>query len=662
MALDADNPVLKLLLESDLNAGLEHFKSLQNPTPEDQFWCGQIYVLQGQTLPALEQFGFAYRDGLEDAMVLLAGLQKENGDYSRVRTTLASVDVAKLEPVGRATFEMERSRLSCADGQLRSAAEHAEAAVYIALTDPVAVNFIGNYAAVAADLFSRSGHSAKVEELIAYALPRASSRQHPWLILTRAVAQMYEGQFDAAQKDLESLEAQNNSTSPESATIEAAAPSLKSTVAYYSGQLNRMQGLNEAAANHFLEATQIARDHGHKEIECYAHLGLVWLAASTDNLPFARAHLARAHALADGLTLHAELALASGALMAKNGDMQSIDMIEKAITAFELAENDRDRGLAHLHMAEALLRFDRVQEAQTHLERCVDARHALGSGAVFAAELRTLPNVFQHLSIQSAQASGKTNKYAATLLEDWRALEHYAPSQITLVTLGGYQLLIDGKAVRLEAGVPRTCELISFMLEFGPARLDDLQTGVFPEELGQLSRDYIHQIRKAVKKAIPSLHLHFEKTTRIYTVQPQGVRLNWDVRGVREAVAMGGENGLRRALALFTGSFMPRSEQEWVYDLRLELEHNIAQLGLSVLQDLEKLEEHDRIIELALRLIEVSPVQIEIGLLLIRAMLAGRGQAAAKETHAMLCQRFLAKIGEVPAEFSAPRGLENLLN
>jgi tetratricopeptide (TPR) repeat protein len=661
MALNSDNAVLKLLVMGDLDTGLEHFKSLPSPTPEDRLWCGQIYALQGKTLPALEQFAAAYRDGLEDAMVLLAGLQKENGDYSRVRTTLASVDVAKLEPLGQATLEMEYSRLGLADGQLRLAAEHAEKAVHVALIDPVASQFLGQYAAAGADLFSRLGQSAKVEELIGYALSSTPIRQRPWLLLTRTAARMFDGQFEAAQNDLDviSTEVINpNEVEPRRPST----TSLKSTVAYYSGQLNRMQGLNEAAANHFLEATQIARDHGHKEIECYAHLGLVWLAASTDNLPFARAHLARAHALADGLTLHAELALASGALMAKNGDMQSIDMIEKAITAFELAENDRDRGLAHLHMAEALLRFDRVQEAQTHLERCVDARHALGSGAVFAAELRTLPNVFQHLSIQSAQASGKTNKYAATLLEDWRALEHYAPSQITLVTLGGYQLLIDGKAVRLEAGVPRTCELISFMLEFGPARLDDLQTGVFPEELGQLSRDYIHQIRKAVKKAIPSLHLHFEKTTRIYTVQPQGVRLNWDVRGVREAVAMGGENGLRRALALFTGSFMPRSEQEWVYDLRLELEHNIAQLGLSVLQDLEKLEEHDRIIELALRLIEVSPVQIEIGLLLIRAMLAGRGQAAAKETHAMLCQRFLAKIGEVPAEFSAPRGLENLLN
>jgi tetratricopeptide (TPR) repeat protein len=657
MALNADNPVLKLLVTGDLDAGLGHFKSLQNPVPEDRLWCGQIYVLQGQTLLALEQFSAAYRDGLEDAMVLLAGLQKENGDYSRVRTTLTSVDVTKLEPVGRATMEMEKSRLFRADGQLQLAAEHAEAAVYVAFSDPVAVNFVGNYAATAAGLFSRLGQNAKVEQLIGYALSNTPIRQRPWLLLTRATARMYEGQFEAAQTDLGSITAIINSNADE--LQNPSTFSLKSTVAYYSGVLNRMQGLNDASANHFLEATQIARDHGHKEIECYAHLGLVWLAVTTDNLPFARAHLARAQALADGLALHAELALASGALLAKNNDTQSLDLLEKAIKAFELAENDRDAGIAHLHMAEALLRFDRTEEAITHLERCVDARHALGNGAVFAAELRTLPNVFEHLS---SQPVGKGNRYAATLLEDWRALEQYAPAQVTLVTLGGYQLLVDGQAVRLEAGIPRTCELISFMLEFGPAKLDDLQAGVFPDELGQLSRDYIHQIRKAVRKAIPNLNLHFEKTTRIYTVKPEGIRLNWDVRSVREALAMGGETGLRRALALFTGSFLPRSEQDWVYDLRLELEHRIASTGLSVLQDLEKLEAHDRSIELALRLIEVSPVQIEIGLVLIRAMLASRGQAAARETHAMLCQRFMAKIGEVPPEFSRPRGLESVLN
>jgi tetratricopeptide (TPR) repeat protein len=657
VTLNSDNPVLNMLVAGELDAGIEHFKSLQSPTPEDRLWCGQIYVLQSQTVLALEQFAFAYRDGLEDAMVLLAGLQKEKGDYSRVRSTLASVEVAKLEPLGLATLEMEYSRLGLADGQLRLAAEHAEKAVYVAMVDSVASQFLGQYAAAAADLFSRLGQTSKVEELIGYALKSTPIRQRPWLLLTRATARLYEGQFVFAQTDLDAITmiiTPHADEPPKPSTS-----NLKATVAYYSGLLDRMQGLNEAAANHFLEATQISRDHGHKEVECYAHLGMVWLAATTDNMPFARAHLARAQALAEGLTLHAELALASGALLARTNDAHALELIEKAIAAFELAENDRDAGIAHLHLAEALLRFDRTQDAQRHLERCVDARHALGGGAVFAAELRALPNVFEHLS---SQPVGKGTRYAATLLEDWRALEQYAPAQVSLVTLGGYQLLVDGKPVRLEAGIARSCELMSFMLEFGPAKLDDLQLGVFPDELGKLSRDYIHQIRKAIKKAIPNLHLNFEKSTRIYSIEPQGIRLNWDVRAVREALAMGSETGLRRALALFTGSFLPRSEQDWVYDLRLELEHNIAQLGLSVLQDLEKLEQHDRIIELALRLIEVSPVQVEIGLLLIRAMLVGRGQAAARETHAMLCQRFVAKIGEVPPEFFAPRGLENLLN
>jgi two-component SAPR family response regulator len=140
------------------------------------------------------------------------------------------------------------------------------------------------------------------------------------------------------------------------------------------------------------------------------------------------------------------------------------------------------------------------------------------------------------------------------------------------------------------------------------------------------------------------------------------VRLNWDVRGLREALTLGGETGLRRALALFTGMFLPKSDQEWVYDLRLELEHQVCKLGLTVLQDMYKLEQHEQLIDLASRLMEVSPIQVEIGLMLVGSMLATRGQAAAVEMHSMLCQRFVLKIGEVPVEFAVPGGLNNILN
>jgi hypothetical protein len=739
MAFDVVNSILKALARGDYAVGLEVFRALETPTPEDRLWAGQCLTFLSKGLLAIEQFVIAEREGLEEPKVMLAMLQRERGDLVQARQTLALVNVSKLEPVGMATFELERARLGVADGRWREAAAHAEAAVRVALPDPVAVMFIGNYAACAADLCSRIGQAVKVEELIEFALPQASERQRGWLVLTRAVARMHLGRFAEAEDDLRSLGAPIRSPIEKDlgGDLEVAAPSptpgslleprvaampveaspvlsdesdtgnpasshsasstptpepapttqvplLQATVAYYTAHLYRMRGLVDEATTLLLEAAQIARDHGKKEVECYAHLSLVWMAAATDNFSFARAHLARAQTLAEGLTLHAELALAHGLLLARLNDATALELLERSLEGFEASENERDAGIAHLHLAEALLRLDRTPEAKLHLERCVDARYALGCAATFAAELRALPAVFEHLTSQpqepgtrgqsprddqsrDQQARGHQTRdhgqrYAAILLEDWRALEQYAPAQVSLVTLGGYKLLVDGQPVRLESGIARTCELISFMLEFGPAKLDDLQLGVFPDELGKLSREYIHKIRQSVNKAIPRLFLSFDKETRIYTVRTEGVRLQWDVRGLRDAISIGGETGLRRALALFTGSYMPKSEQEWVYDLRLELEHQIAMLGLSVLQDLEKREVFESCIELALRLIEVSPVQVEVGLLLVRSMMATRGQGAARETHAMLCQRFVAKIGEVPEEFLKMQGWQNWLN
>jgi tetratricopeptide (TPR) repeat protein len=734
MAFDVVNPILNALARGDYALGLEVFRALETPTPEDRLWAGQCLTFLSKGLLAIEQFVIAEREGLEEPKVMLAMLQRERGDLVQARQTLALVNVSKLEPVGMATFELERARLGVADGRWREAAAYAEAAVRVALPDPVAVMFIGNYAACAADLCSRIGQAVKVEELIEFALPQASERQRGWLILTRAVARMHLGRFAEAEEDLRSLGApirspiekdsgggdlevaaststldsrvaaipvaESVAISSESDSVDPATvsptpvpttqvPLLQATVAYYTAHLYRMRGPVDEATTLLLEAAQIARDHGKKEVECYAHLSLVWMAAATDNFSFARAHLARAQTLAEGLTLHAELALANGLLLARLNDATALELLERALEGFEASENERDAGIAHLHLAEALLRLDRTQEAKVHLERCVDARYALGCAATFAAELRALPAVFEHLTSQpqepgtrgqssrdqlsqnqpsrDQQARGHQTRdhgqrYATILLEDWRALEQYAPAQVSLVTLGGYKLLVDGQPVRLESGIARTCELISFMLEFGPAKLDDLQLGVFPDELGKLSREYIHKIRQSVNKAIPRLFLSFDKETRIYTVRTEGVRLQWDVRGLRDALSIGGETGLRRALALFTGSFMPRSEQEWVYDLRLELEHQIAMLGLSVLQDLEKREAFEACIELALRLIEVSPVQVEVGLLLVRSIMATQGQGAARETHAMLCQRFVAKIGEVPEEFLKMQGWQNSLN
>ena len=142
---------------------------------------------------------------------------------------------------------------------------------------------------------------------------------------------------------------------------------------------------------------------------------------------------------------------------------------------------------------------------------------------------------------------------------------------VHLVTLGSHQLLVNGEPVRLDAGRARTCEVIAFMLEFGPAQIIDLREGIFPDRLPVLARDYFHQIRKAVHKAIPGLKFPFDPAFRLYTVDSSEVRLRWDVQEVRDALALGGEVGRQRARALFSGSFMPGSELLWVQELRDEL-------------------------------------------------------------------------------------------
>jgi hypothetical protein len=142
---------------------------------------------------------------------------------------------------------------------------------------------------------------------------------------------------------------------------------------------------------------------------------------------------------------------------------------------------------------------------------------------------------------------------------------------VHLITLGSHQLLVNGQPVRLESGKARTCEVIAFMLEFGPAQIIDLREAIFPDRLPVLAREYFHHIRRSVSKAIPGLKFPFEPESRLYTVDASGVRLRWDVQEVRDALAFGGEAGLTRARALFTGSFMPGSELVWVQELRHEL-------------------------------------------------------------------------------------------
>jgi DNA-binding SARP family transcriptional activator len=650
MTLTVKNPVLNAVSQGHFDQAIELFFALKVQTPEDRLWFAHALLSTGQAFQALEQALAARGVGLEDAAAFAVSVYRTSGEIVRARAILDSIEVSRLSVFGQALFACERGILIRQDGHLREAVGFLDSAVELAMTDPITGCFLAQFATHACDAHERLGRDVRVLQLVSFTLTNASPAQAARLHLMRAVAFANIGKF--ADSDVE-MDAAN-----------ALASTLaKPTISYYRAAHQALRGLNVEAAIGWMNTTQEARAACQTEVEAYAEIGLARLSTLLDDVPLARAHLARAQTLVEGVALHAELALAQGALLARQNDNKALELLEAAVRGFEELEIERDAGLACLHLAEAQLRLGQHGAVRQTLERAMDARYSVGSGARFASELRALPAVFEYLINESgsmgevkigSRSMGKprnTRKpYLAIFLEDWRTLEAHAPRQVSITTLGGYNLTLDGERPRLASGLARTVELLAFLLENGPAKLEAIQANVFEDDPPGSSRKYMQTIRAAVKKALPSLSLPYEPINQTYWVQSEGVRLHWDVSALREALRMGGEFGLQRALALYTGPFLPRVSHEWVANLRAELEADVSRLGIEILEDLERRGEFESCIRMADRLLEVHALSPVVALILFRATLASRGPMIARSVLDALKGRFILGIGEVPED------------
>jgi two-component SAPR family response regulator len=247
------------------------------------------------------------------------------------------------------------------------------------------------------------------------------------------------------------------------------------------------------------------------------------------------------------------------------------------------------------------------------------------------------------------------------LLEDWRSLERNGPAEVVLTTLGGYDLRFKGKPVRLNAGLTRTVEVLAFLLEQGEVSLDQIQLSVFADHYPEQAKAYIHLVRQLVAKAIPGLSVPYQPVTKTYKLTTQGVRVTWDALEVQKALKVGGELGLRKALALYTGSFLPRSEGAWVEERRWDLEWSVVRAGLLAVDELFRQGNYKVCIELAERLIEINPLEAGISVLLVQAVKELDGVLAARSMLEQVMARFRSSIGDVPEAIEQLRSSSWLL-
>ncbi len=333
--------------------------------------------------------------------------------------------------------------------------------------------------------------------------------------------------------------------------------------------------------------------------------------------------------------------------MTRSNNFDAVSVLQDVVRAFEELDLEREAGIAQLHLAEAFSNQGAYREALVAVARALDARHAVGNGTLFALELRELPGVLELLVGQSSKSATRV------FLEDWRTLEARHPQQITVITLGTYDLLINAERATLTGGRQKSIELIAYLLEVGEATLEQLCIDLYPEEIHTVAKSRLQSLRTSLHKNVPGLLIPHLKDKNVYTIEHPGWRLRYDAREVRHALENGGAAGVRRALGLYTGAFLGKSEQEWVEHKRLELEFAVSDAGVEALEDLLALERYDDCMALADRLLEVSPYNLNVCTVLIKAVARAKGVVAARtrlERIDPMIRDDLARLDEIIAE------------
>lgn len=623
---------LGCLARGEFEEGLRSYKALTAPSAEEEGWAGQCLVMMQRRTEGLELLLRARHKGWEDAGGLAAAVHRFNGDPDRARVLLSDLEPEHLSPFGHAVAERERGMLLHLCGEVGKALTHVQRAWEIAVTDETARLFMGSFASALAFVLSELGRNEQALSIVNLALPTAGHAQRVPLLWTRALCCLNTGQFGAAMEDLNGL------------SEDHASPDALPLLRYYRGVAAYSSGMPFEAAALLRQAAASARAAGQPETEFYARLWLSQVALAEDDVDTARAELARAGALACGRRAQAFLALHQGALLVRVRGARPEARLHLALREFRALGMEREVGRTHAHLAEMHLRHGRVTKACEHLTSVADVRHALGSGVVLAREFLALPETLALLQDGRRRAF----PYLEVLWQDVHQLPGAQPAQLTLTTLGSYGLLLDGQLVKLNVGLKRTVELLTYLHEYGESSLESLQTTVFEDHDPATARDYLHVARNALRKAVPQLLVPFDHTRRVYHLQPQGARLHWDVQYVRQAVRRGGEPGLREALARYTGPFLPQTTTAWAREVRGELEASLLRLGLTTLETLLSRGCHKRCVQLARDLLRIDALDIGINALLVRAVWQGCGAAAAQQEVERITQVFRREVGEVP--------------
>ena len=624
------NAILSRIAEGRYATGLAEFRALPNPTAEDERLAGVCLFNLHELQQAQDLLLRARANGCEAAGIDLASVYRHMGLVDLSHEALDQVDTSRLSDFDRVLALRERGAQHFTAGEVVAACEVLERAwalVHEASTGWMLRPSVGHALGLA---YADRGLDRLAADHFTEALRTANPARAVQLHAARALCLTHLGDLDHAASDL--------AVASEGREL---APLVAPYVAYVTAVVAVARGHLDVADAAFGEAAAVARATHEPETEAYAELGRCAIATAAGQTERAGGFLERARRLAINDKARALVSMRAGARAARTRQAAAFRLLEEAQAEFDRLGLLRETAWTYLHLAAAHLAFDAPDAAMAALGRATDVRHALGGSASLVTELRVLPELEPWLAGQGDDA------YATVLRQDLRRVADRTQTTLELVTLGAQELHLDGSRVRVD--LRRSVEVLAYLIDNPGAPLEKVLLDLFPERDSAHGRNYFHQVRYELARAVPGLKVPFDAARRNYRVHVEGLHLVSDVVRLRRAVARGGEAGLMEALGLHRGPFLPSTDSEWAVAVREDVAWELMRLGLSVLRERHRRGDHAGCQQLAERLLEVDPLHVSLMEFLVASVRAIEGDAAARGMAERLMRRFERDIGTRPA-------------
>jgi len=535
---------------------------------------------------------------------------------------LEGLDWERLDDFDRALADRERGMLLIAEGELGLAATTLEKVWLSVQTGPTPLK--SSTALALGWVQTQLGHGERAMHVLEEAVALTQGSRGAQARATRGICHLYSGRFKAAEEDF-----------VEARRLSPIISSLSATLAYSEGVLYRAQGRYGESLQAFQEA--LSGTALEDEVAFFSELGVCALHGAMGEFQLAAGSLARASKLKEHPRRLLYWNWRAALLRQQQGGSQSsqLALVREGFVRCGLM---REAGWVSLCLAESLLSQRDIEGARAALDQAADIRHAFGRAAAPTIELRDLVLVRQYLA-------EFPHGYSSVLLADWTALKGNLPHVISLVTLGGSQILMDGKPVQLR--LRRSTEILAYLLLRGRTTRERLLTDLWPEKSPKDAGNYFHQIRHKMETALPGLKIPYDSADGTYGVRLEGPRLEWDVQRVKRLLS-GPEEDVSEAIQAYTGVFMPSVGVSWAQEVGRELEWSVIKSGLQLMDRWNADGQTGKCLELAHRLREIEPYNEVLAEYLVMAVLDLEGYIAAKRTLEQVVTQFETEFGEIP--------------